>query len=63
MVDYDQVTCARYIEACGAGCYQENDGKPCCFVMPKKDRSTVARYIAVDYNGVTAMPGLHALRR
>lgn len=33
-IDYEQVTCANYQFACGAGCLKTENGKPCCFVKP-----------------------------
>lgn len=62
-IDYDQVTCANYLDACGEGCYREEDGKPCCFVMPPPRPQQGFGYQAVNYCGETAMPGLRAYRR
>lgn len=61
-IDGDYTECANYHNTCGADCLRMENGKPCCFVMPRLTDSQGFRYQAVDYNGSTAMPGLRAFR-
>ncbi len=61
-IDYDQVTCARYMDSCGADCLRMENGKPCCFVRPSPRPRQGFSYQAVDYCGSTPMPGLRTFR-